>query len=138
MRAYVDTSIILRIVFGEKNALNFPKDVSFYAANEILKIECFRSVERIRHDLSLNDDEIAERHAALYKIIRSLHIIKFNDFILQRACESFPITLKTLDAIHLSTAILWRQQEKKEILFLTHDVQLFKAARALGFEALGC
>lgn len=137
MKAYLDSSVILRIIFGEKNALKVPKNIQVYAANEILKIECFRTVDRIKHELSITDDEIAEKHVALHKTLKTINIIKFSDAINRRACEPFPIMLKSLDAIHLSTAILWKQQENEDILFLTHDVQLSKAARSLGFEVLG-
>ena len=59
------------------------------------------------------------------------------DTISKKACESFPVILKTLDAIHLASAILWQQQEETDILFLTHDEQLAKAALAMGFKVLG-
>lgn len=137
MKAYVDSSVLLRIIFGEKNALKIPKTIQSYAASEILKIECFRTIDRMRLEPAISDDEIAERHAALHKAIKSLYIIKFTDTISQRACEPFPITLKSLDAIHLSTAVLWQKQENSAIVFLTHDVQLSKAARALGFDVIG-
>jgi hypothetical protein len=137
MKAYVDSSIILRIIFAEKDILKLPKNISIFAASEILKVECFRTIDRMRHTLNIADDEIAERHAALHKTLRTLHLFKFTDAIIQRACQPFPITLKSLDAIHLSTAALWDQEENEDILFLTHDIQLGKAARALGFEVLG-
>src|SRR5690242_10016893 len=111
MKAYIDSSVLLRIIFGESNALKLPKSINDFVASEILKIECFRTIDRMRHVLNLSEDEIADRHAALHKAIRVLRIIKFSDVISQRACEPFPIALKTLDAIHLSTAILWKQHE---------------------------
>lgn len=136
MKAYIDSSVLLRVIFGESNALTFPKNITEFIASEILKIECFRTIDRISHTLNLSEDEVANRHAGLHKAIRSIRLIKLSDEISQKSCDSFPITLKTLDAIHLSTAILWRQFEKKDILFLTHDDQLSKAARSLGFEVL--
>jgi hypothetical protein len=39
--------------------------------------------------------------------------------------------VKTLDAIHLATALLWAEHAG-EIVFLTHDRQLATAARACG------
>jgi hypothetical protein len=137
MKAYIDSSVILRVIFGEESALKFPKNIHIYGASEILKIECFRTIERMKQTLTISEDEIAKKHSALHKILKTLHIIKFSDAIIKRACESFPITLKSLDAIHLSAAILWQQEELSEILFLTHDIQLSKAAIAMGFEVLG-
>ncbi len=45
--------------------------------------------------------------------------------------------MKSLDAIHISTAILWKQHEELPIIFLTHDEQQGKTARASGFEVFG-
>ncbi|EKD75369.1 MAG: hypothetical protein ACD_44C00151G0002 [uncultured bacterium] len=137
MKAYVDSSVILRIIFGEKNALKFPKNSDGFITSEILKIECFRTIDRMRQVLRISDDDVADRHAALHEAIRSISFIKLTDVVLERACEPFPVVLKTLDAIHLSTALLWKQQKKEDLLFLTHDEQLSKAARSVGFEVLG-
>ena len=137
MKAYIDSSVILRIILGEKNAIKLPDNLDEFVASEILKIECFRTFDRMQRVLSIAEDEIAARYAALHRAIRSLRIIKLTDTISQKACESFPVILKTLDAIHLASAILWQQQEEADILFLTHDEQLAKGALAMGFKVLG-
>lgn len=137
MKAYIDSSIILRLILGEENAIKFPKNLDEFVTSEILKIECFRALDRIQRTLHIAEDELAQRYAALHSAIRSLRIIKFTEAISQRACESFPVTLKTLDAIHLASAILWQQQEQNDILFLTHDKQLAKGALAVGLKVLG-
>ena len=56
--------------------------------------------------------------------------------IFQRASETFPTVVGTLDAIHLATALAIREIENLDYL-LTHDSQLGTAARSLGFEVLG-
>ena len=56
--------------------------------------------------------------------------------ILQRASETFPTVVGTLDAIHLATALSVREIEKLDSL-LTHDSQLGTAGRSLGFEVVG-
>lgn len=137
MKAYIDSSIILRIILGEKNAIKLTDDIQEFAASEILKIECFRTLDRMKRVLPIAEDEIAARYSALHRAIRSLRIIKLTDIISQKACESFPVILKTLDAIHLASALLWQQQEQEEILFLTHDEQLAKCALAMGLKVLG-
>jgi hypothetical protein len=45
--------------------------------------------------------------------------------------------LKTLDAIHLATASLWRENEDASIFLATHDKQFALAARMMGFPVLG-
>jgi len=55
---------------------------------------------------------------------------------LQRAGETFPTMVGTLDAIHLATVLSIRETENMDLL-LTHDSQLGTAARSLGFDVLG-
>lgn len=138
MKAYLDSSVVLRIIFGEKNPLRMPKDLEYTISSEIVKIECFRTVDRMRHNLRLSDDVIAERYALLHKAIQTVRFVKLDDSIIERATQPFPTIIKSLDAIHLSTAILWKHQEGAPVTFLTHDEQQGKTARALGFEVLGC
>ncbi|MCX7117340.1 MAG: type II toxin-antitoxin system VapC family toxin [Legionellales bacterium] len=137
MRGYIDSSVILRIIFGEADPIQFAKNLESFFASEILKIECFRTIDRMHRSLHLSDKDIAERYGALHAILKTIHFIKFSGIICQKASEPFPIVLKTLDAIHLASAILWQQQEEKECLFLTHDHQLAKAATTVGFNVLG-
>jgi len=47
------------------------------------------------------------------------------------------MALKTLDAIHLATAMSWRDRIGQGLPFATHDAQLATAARSMGFEVLG-
>ena len=54
----------------------------------------------------------------------------------QRAGETFPSVVGTLDAIHLATALSIREIETVDLL-LTHDSQLATTARSLGFEVMG-
>jgi hypothetical protein len=45
--------------------------------------------------------------------------------------------VKTLDAIHLASAMLLREGRGIELSFATHDPQQARAARALGFDCIG-
>ncbi len=57
MKAYIDSSAILRIIFGESHAIKFPKNITEFLASEILKIECFRTIDRMRHTLNISEDD---------------------------------------------------------------------------------
>ena len=48
-----------------------------------------------------------------------------------------PTELGTLDAIHLATALLWKESEDAELIMATHDRALAIAARAHGLKAIG-
>jgi hypothetical protein len=45
--------------------------------------------------------------------------------------------VKTLDALHLASALLWRERSGDPLVFATHDPQQARAARALGFDCAG-
>lgn len=66
----------------------------------------------------------------------TLAIHPLSERILQRASETFPTIVVTLDAIHLATALAIREVAPIDLL-LTHDVQLGTAARSVGFSVLG-
>jgi predicted nucleic acid-binding protein len=64
-------------------------------------------------------------------------LVDISNEVLELAAKPLPSPLKTLDSIHLATALLWRDANKSELVFATHDEQLARAARALNFQVLG-
>ena len=59
-------------------------------------------------------------------------MIEISRGIKQRASEAFPTVVGTLDAIHLSSALLWREHTDEEVLILTFDKQMSVCAGAMG------
>jgi hypothetical protein len=56
---------------------------------------------------------------------------------LTRASEPLPTPLGTLDALHLATALVWRERTGQALTMATHDRDLALAARLFGIETLG-
>jgi len=81
--------------------------------------------------------EAAARQRSLEDLLRHVNLIDVAPRVLQSASEPFPLPLKTLDAIHLATAMSWREAEGQPLVFATHDRILGIAARATGFRVLG-
>jgi hypothetical protein len=48
-----------------------------------------------------------------------------------------PALMGTLDAIHLATALVWRDRTGRELVMATHNSGLAAAARAFGMRVLG-
>jgi hypothetical protein len=48
-----------------------------------------------------------------------------------------PTELGTLDAIHLATALLWKETTRAELVMATHDWALGLGAKAHGLAVLG-
>jgi hypothetical protein len=57
--------------------------------------------------------------------------------VLSRASEPLPVPLGTLEAIHLATALIWRDRIGAIPTMATHDAALGTAGRAFGFEVRG-
>jgi hypothetical protein len=98
-------------------------------------VEALRTVDPLRLTNEISDTQVA----ALVRDIQITHetfaIYPVTNQIFQRASETFPTVVGTLDAVHLATALSIREIEKVDLL-LTHDAQLGTAARSLGFEVM--
>lgn len=57
--------------------------------------------------------------------------------ILLKASDSFPTIIKTLDSLHLATALSLKEKQHEDLVFVTHDKQQGIAAMACGMEVQG-
>lgn len=136
MTVFLDTSVSLRALFHEPNPLKLWAKWDKAYSSSLWRVEALRTVDRLRLSGDLSDREVADLVRDIRIIHETLAIQPLNDSILERASESFPTVVGTLDALHLSTALAIREFEKLD-LFLTHDFQLGTAARSVGFDVLG-
>lgn len=136
MNAYVDSSVLLRVVLGEPSRLNLWPKITTPVSSELIRVECLRTIDRARIRLGLEDESVARQRAAILEMIESFNLISVDEAILDRAAEPFPTLLGSLDAIHLSSALLAREQFEGLVL-ATHDDGLGLAAQAVGFEVHG-
>jgi predicted nucleic acid-binding protein len=136
MKVYVDTSVLLRIVFGERSPLRQWRSIDVAISSEIIRVEALRTFDRARLNAKLSDEEVAERRGNLLDVLSGFHLARLDRTVLRRAAEPFPTALRTLDALHLSTALLARR-EHPSLVLATHDEELARAARAVGLLVLG-
>jgi predicted nucleic acid-binding protein len=136
MTAYVDTSVILRILFREPNPIEVWGKWDRAFSSHLWRVEALRAVDRLRLSGDLSDQEVADLVRDIRVVHETLAIHPLTERILRRASETFPTVVGTLDAIHLATALAIREVESVDLL-LTHDAQLGTAARSLGFSVLG-
>jgi predicted nucleic acid-binding protein len=136
LNQYVDASVILRIIAHGPGAL--PEGQLLYpTSSALLQIECLRTLDRFQTSGELKKAEIPRTYAALHNAMRRIELLKIDDAILERAGGQFGLPLKTLDAIHLVSAVAWRERINEEITFLTHDKPLAAVARAYDFHVVG-
>ena len=136
MIVYLDTSVVLRVLFRETNPVNVWGKWAKAYSSSLWRVEALRTVDRLRLSGSLSDGEVADLVRDIRIVHETLAIQSVSEGILQRASDSFPTIVGTLDALHLATALAIREFEELD-LFMTHDLQLSTAARSLGFTVLG-
>ena len=137
MIAYLDASVILRLILGEPNKLAEWKRVKTGVASALTEVECLRTLDRLGRSAVLNDWEIAARREEVYRLLEGVEVVDVSRPILRRASEPFPTPLGTLDAIHLATAVAWRDATASDLVLATHDKALAIAARSLGLQVIG-
>ena len=137
MIAYVDSSVVLRVVLGQPGRLAEWKSIVTGVASGLVEVECLRTLDRLRVAGNLSSDDIAVRREAVFHILEGLELVELTRAVLHRAAQPMPGPLGTLDAIHLATAEMWREAKGKELLVATHDRALALAARASGFRVAG-
>lgn len=137
MIAYVDTSVLLRIVLGQPGALPEWRSIERAVSSALTEVECLRALDRLALSGALRAPDAPARRAAAYDLLGGIEIVEVSRAVLARASQPLPVPLGTLDAIHLSTALLWREQGEGTIAIATHDAALGLAARAMGFAVTG-
>jgi predicted nucleic acid-binding protein len=136
--AYLDASVVLRVVFGEAQRLSEWNQVDSGVSSALTRVECLRVIDRLRLRSGLDDEEVSLRRIAVAEILDRVVMIPISATVLRRASEPFPTGLGTLDAIHLASVVLWQQSEGKSLELCTHDSELGRAARAMGMTVWGC
>ena len=137
MIAYLDSSVLLRVVLGEAGALREWRQVSRPVVSPLLRVESLRTLDRMALTGILDDEGLARRREAVFRFVERCEHIDLDASVLERASQPFPTPLGTLDALHLSSAMLYRDRTMEPIAFATHDLALARAARSAGFVILG-
>ncbi len=137
MNAYVDTSVLLRLVLGQPGVLREWREITRAMTSALTEVESVRTLDRLTLTGALRAGDAPARRAAVYDLLEGVEIVDISRPVLARASQPLPTALGTLDAIHLSTALLWRDQGEGPITVATHDGALAVAARSMGFEVAG-
>lgn len=137
MIAYLDSSVLLRLVLVEPGRLREWPKVEQGVTSALTEVECLRTLDLLVLRGALAGEDAAERRAVIYGLLEAVELVELGAGVLARAAQPFPVPLGTLDAIHLATALLWRERGERALAFATHDAALALAARASGFEVVG-
>ena len=125
MSWYLDSSAILKYIFAEPERPALVKALTSQAiSSELTRLEIKRTVYRINpKDITLANEELSR-----------IHFVSISNQVLGVA-ESFTssVTLATLDAIHVATAITLGKGIEG---IITYDKQMVANARNMGIKVL--
>lgn len=137
MNAYLDTSALLRILLGQPAQLKGWARYGTRVGSSLVEVECLRTLDRMRLMGEFGEDQAAGYRAGLYRLLQTVELVEPSPAILRRASSAFPTTVGTLDALHLATALAWRDEREATLIVATHDKAFGRAAMALGFKVEG-
>ena len=137
MIAYLDSSVLLRVILGQADRLEEWPSIGGGVASALVEVECLRTLDRVRLRAGLSPEELASLREAVFRLSEEMVVIEPSSAILNRAAQPLPTPLGTLDAVHLSTALLWREGQGVDLVMATHDRALATAARASGLRVVG-
>ena len=137
MKVYLDTSTVLRVLLSQRKPLYTWGKWEAAWASELMGLEVRRVIDRLRLGAALDDDGVALAHAGLATIEATIGRLGLTRAVLRRAALPMATAVKTLDAIHLASAMLLQERRGHPLVFATHDARQATAARALGFECRG-
>jgi uncharacterized protein len=137
---YLDSSVLLRRLFGQQGALAEWLEIERGIVSALVEVECLRTIDRLRVSSparTVTEQDLAIRREAVYNLLRPLDTVDVTRPVLARAAQPLPTSLGTLDAIHLATALLWREETGLDLVLATHDAALGRAARSSGLPVIG-
>jgi predicted nucleic acid-binding protein len=137
MIAYIDASVLLRVALRQPDALTEWREVEQGVSSALVTTESLRTLDRLRLRANLTDAEVASRRATILQLIASLELVEIDTVVLDRAAQPMPTELGTLDAIHLATALLWKDMTRTDLVMATHDGALALGAKAHGLPVIG-
>jgi predicted nucleic acid-binding protein len=135
--AYADASTVIAALLREPRAIRGWDAWTRLYASEVLSVEVRRTLDRIRLQGGFSARELVAAQQEVMVRERALTFVGVTRRLLRRASDPMAAPVRTLDAIHLATALAVRSWDPEPLQFLTHDRQQAVAARALGFVVVG-
>jgi hypothetical protein len=121
--AYVDSSALLKLVVSEAETAALEADLTTrdgLVTSGLAVVECHRAARRAGSRRILQRTE---------QVFESVYLLDLTPAILERASTLWPVVLRSLDAIHLASALT---VDGTDLEVITYDDRMAEAARANG------
>jgi predicted nucleic acid-binding protein len=136
VKCYVDSSVLLRYLLTDDREFERTREFERLGSSELLGIECHRVLQRYRLEGAIGDQQLQEAASYLMEICAGLTIFELSPQVKRRATQAFPTIIGSLDALHLSTAILWAELDPEPLVLLSANARLRTCAQAVGLHAI--
>lgn len=139
MPAYFDSSFLLAGLLGQEGGESF---AAFWDAEPVklssilIEAECVTAVRRLAVTQTSRPpaEFIAEQESLLEKYLPAVTVMHVNKTVVSRLRqESLLGKCRTLDAIHLATALLFREHADEPITLCTNDSRMSEVGTEFGF-----
>jgi len=130
LHPYFDASSVVKLVLkeDESDALrSFAAPNESWVSSEIVVAESARAVRR---NAAVRPDDEEALLARLRDVVRGLTLIALDRPLLDRAGRVEPRSLRTIDAIHVATALALPAR----VSFVSYDKRRLEAARSAGLQ----
>lgn len=123
MIVYVDSSVLLAELLAEQRRPPSTMWRDSLQSSRLLEYEVWNRL----HALGAG----SSHGSAANNLIQRLDLIELSPVVLERALRPFPAVVRTLDALHLASA-LYMHQRRDALHVATYDRRLAAAATAVG------
>jgi len=132
---YVETSAVLRVVLeGDRLLVARLGKAKKLVTSSLTRVEAARGLLRAERERRIDRRALREGQAWLRKFLRSCDVISLDETVLDRAADDFPVEpIRTLDALHLASALLWESGIGAATV-VSCDDRVRDNARALGLK----
>jgi len=121
--AYLDTSAVVKLLMREPETVALRRRLRTWerrASAALLRVELLRAVKRAG---------IPRLMTQTRRQLATIHLIRLDDELLERAAELEPPSIRSLDAIHLAAALSLGSDLAAVV---TYDNRMLSAAQAIG------
>ncbi len=138
MTTYIDSSVLVRLVAGQARPLDDWASIAAPVASTLIEVETPRAIDRLRRDGELTERASVQAWSRGRGALRAFRLMDIDAAVRFRAGGPFALPVRSLDAIHLASALLWQEAHPEaELVVATHDERLARAAQAHGLTVIG-
>ena len=135
MTLYVETSALLSWLFGEPEGSKAAEAIdkaSVVVTSKLTLLEAQRTLVRAGAEKNLTEADQGKARRALEDAVGAWELMEITSEVYSRASLPFPSEpLRTLDAIHLSTMLVFVYLYR-DLTVLSYDERIRRNAQALG------